>query len=86
MERALSAFASLPPEQRRICIESFVKFKQMSKEEVNQFLKNAARWKAMSPQERETWRSLIKILPPHASVPSVPPSPPGADANADAPP
>lgn len=80
MEKALSAFASLPPEQRRICIESFVKFKQMSKEEVNQFLKNAARWKAMSPQERETWRSLISILPPHASAPGVPPSPPGADA------
>lgn len=74
MERALKIVADLPPEQRRICIESFVKFKQMSKDEVDQFLRNAARWKAMSPRERETWRSLISILPP--------PLPPGPETGA----
>ncbi|MHC1765997.1 MAG: DUF3106 domain-containing protein [Verrucomicrobiia bacterium] len=78
MERALRIFADLPPEQRRICIESFVKFKQMSKDEVDQFLRNAARWKAMSPRERETWRSLISILPPpalHSAGASLQPGP-----------
>jgi hypothetical protein len=35
-----------------------------------QFLKNAERWKEMSPAERETWRKLIRKLP------DVPPPPP----------
>ncbi len=83
IERALKVFEELPPEQRRMCIESFVKLKRMSREEVNQFLKNAARWQAMSPRERETWRSLIKILPP-PSLDAAPPLPPATDVHAGA--
>jgi hypothetical protein len=75
MERTLQAFAKLPLTQRQTCIDSFVKFRRLSKEQRDQFLKNAERWKAMSPAERETWRTLVKILPPGAVSTNMPPLP-----------
>jgi hypothetical protein len=73
MERSLKTFAELLPEQRRICLDSFEKFTRMSKEQRDQFLKSAARWQAMTPRERETWRVLVSILPPQPGL-SVPPA------------
>jgi len=75
MDDTLRQFAKLAPEQRRICIDSFEKLKRMNAAERQQFLKNAERWKAMSPGERETWRSLLHVLPPGATPTSPPPLP-----------
>jgi hypothetical protein len=77
MEKTLSAFEKLTPEQRESCIASFEKLSSMTKEERAQFLRNAERWRAMSPREREAWRTLVTIIPP--SAPISPPLPaPGA--------
>jgi Protein of unknown function (DUF3106) len=83
MEQTLRAFANLTVEQRKICISSFEKFSRMDKDQRDQFLKNAARWKAMSPRERETWRTLMQIVPSGPIAPTSPaPALPGADLNA----
>jgi len=75
MENTLRAFEKLPPEQRRVCINSFRKFANMSRDERVQFLKNAEQWKAISPADRETWRSLVAKLPPLPPPPGEPPIP-----------
>jgi hypothetical protein len=72
IEKTLQTFGSLPPERRAECIRSFAKFTSLSLEERQQFLKNAERWKLMSPGERQAWRELVNRLPP----PSLPPLPP----------
>ena len=76
MEKTLLAFAKLPPEQRRICIASFRKFANMTPDELAQFLKNAERWKEMSPGDRQTWRMLVTKLPPPPPGFGEPPLPP----------
>jgi hypothetical protein len=76
MERTLKAFEKLPAEQRHICIVSFQKFATMPAEEKRQFLRNAARWQAMSPKERSLWRELVTSLPPMPPTdPMLPPMP-----------
>src|SRR4029077_11684831 len=55
MEKTLRSFGQLTPEQRMTCIRSFEKFAGMSVLERNQFLKNAERWKAMKPEQRQAW-------------------------------
>ena len=84
MEKTLEAFKNLPQEQRKTCIESFDKLNHMTKDQRDQFFKAAERWKAMTPRERETWRTLLKILPP--SQPTSPASrlPPGATSSGGA--
>jgi hypothetical protein len=79
MEKALQAFDRLPPAQRTLCINSFRKFATMAPGERIQFLKNAARWDAMTSHERQLWRDLVHILPPAPpGFPSgLPPMPPG---------
>jgi len=74
MQSTLEAFEQLTPEQRRVCINSFDKFTQMSRREQNLFLKNAARWSAMTAQERNTWKALVNDLPPLPEI--IPPMPP----------
>lgn len=63
MQAALDHYEKLPPDQRQMCINSFEKLARMSKEERAQFLRKAERWAAMTPRERETWRSLVTLLP-----------------------
>jgi hypothetical protein len=81
MEASLRAFDQLPAALRRHCLNSFHKFASMSAEERAQFLQNAARWEAMSAEERRTWRELVHALPPSPPLPPalmrVPPLPPG---------
>jgi hypothetical protein len=43
----------------------------MTSDEQNEFLRNAAQWQEMTPQERRLWRDLVQRLPP------MPPMPPG---------
>ncbi len=77
MEQTLQEFAKLPSVQRQVCIDSFRKFANMTPEQQLQFLKNAERWQAMTPSERETWRTLVTKLPPLPpgfGVPTLPPA------------
>jgi len=78
MERALQAFAGLPPRQRDRCIDSFGKFATMGPREEAQFLQNAEKWEAMTGHERQLWRTLVGELPPAPPPPpGMPPMPPG---------
>jgi hypothetical protein len=70
MERTLREFESLPREQRETCVSAFQKFTTMSLPERELFLRNAERWKQMTPEERQSWRNLV------AQVPIWPPMPP----------
>lgn len=63
MKKALDAYGKLTPQQRAQCIHSFEKFATMSVSERQQFLKNAERWNAMTPAEREKWRQLVTVAP-----------------------
>jgi hypothetical protein len=76
MEKSLQAFEQLAPAHREMCIDSFQQFASMSKAERDQFLKNTERWKAMSAQERATWRNLVGLFPQPR-----PPLPPGASSS-----
>jgi hypothetical protein len=64
IEATLEAFAELPPAQRALCIRSFRKFAQLSREERSSFLRTADRWRAMTPEDRDQWRRLVTTLPP----------------------
>jgi hypothetical protein len=82
MEDALRAFDRLGLDQRSLCINSFRKFATMAPEERAEFLKNAARWDAMTASERQLWRDLVHTLPPMPPTPpgflrGLPPMPPG---------
>jgi hypothetical protein len=80
IEKTLKSFEGLPPSQRSQCIRAFNKFANLSAEERLQFLKNAERWKLMSPQERQEWRDLVSHLA------TQPPLPPGAAPSVTIPP
>lgn len=71
MEKTLRTFEKLTPEKRAQCVNAFQKFTSMSLAERQLFLKNAERWRLMSPTERQAWRDLV------AKVPVWPPLPPG---------
>jgi hypothetical protein len=78
MERALEAYAELPPPQRQRCVDSFEKFAAMAPEERTQFLQNAEKWEVMTSRERQLWRTLVGQLPPMPPAPpDMPPMPPG---------
>ena len=63
MEQTLAAYEHLTPQQRAQCINSFEKFAKMSIVERQQFLKNAERWREMTPEERQKWRQLVTVAP-----------------------
>jgi hypothetical protein len=71
MEKTLSAYEKLPGDQRAQCIRSFEKFAGMKLADRQAFLKNAERWKLMSPAERQSWRELVNVAP------FMPPTAPG---------
>ena len=69
MEKTLQAFDKLPPAQRAECVNAFAKFASMSAPEQAEFLKNAERWSAMSPAERQAWRDLVVNVPQWPPLP-----------------
>jgi len=71
LQHTLTNYESLSREQRNQRITSLSKFMNMSPEARQQFLQNAGLWENMPQKERETWRQLVKTLPP------LPPPPPG---------
>jgi hypothetical protein len=70
-EQMLAALARLPKEQRERCMSGLEKFLTLSQAEREQFLQNAARWQAMSTDQRKTMRDSVMKFPP------MPPMPPG---------
>jgi len=76
MQKALAAFEKLPTEQRARCLAAFNRFTLMSEAEKERFLQNAARWQAMTPEERRAWRSFTAGIPVLSQPPPPPPPPP----------
>ena len=74
MQGTLQAFDRMPAPLRAECVNAFAKFASMTASEKAEFLKNAARWSAMSPAERQAWRDLV------VNVPQWPPLPVGFTA------
>lgn len=79
MQKTLQTFDNLPPWQRAECVNAFTKFASMTAPEKTEFLKNAERWSAMSPTERQAWRDLVVNVPQWPPLPNglMIPSPPG---------
>ena len=75
MEKTLKTFEQLPGQKRALCIRNYAKFAGMSTDERAQFLKNADSWSKMSPQERQTWRELVNMVPMWPPLPPVHPAP-----------
>lgn len=82
MERTLRAFERLPRDQREVCVRSFEKFARLGVEERQLFLRNAERWRLMSPDERQAWRNLVALMPGQLPPPPLPPLPPGSPPSA----
>jgi len=89
MEQTLRMFESLSPGQREACFRGFQQFFIMPPDERAKFLKNADRWKNMSPEDREQWRTVVRQLAQMPPLPpgmepvvvDSPPLPPGAVPN-----
>jgi hypothetical protein len=83
LENTLTQYSQLTPEQRADCIRSFQKFANMDLLQRELFLKNAERWKLMSPEERQEWKELVVNLSSQPPMPpglDLPPMPPGYDS------
>ncbi len=70
MGKTLQAFDKMPPAQRAECVNAFAKFASMSAPDKAEFLKNAERWSAMSPAERQAWRDLVVNVPQWPPLPN----------------
>jgi hypothetical protein len=69
MEKSLQAYEKMPASQREECVNAFAKFVSLSAAEKAEFLKNADRWSAMSPAERQAWRDLVVNVPQWPPLP-----------------
>jgi hypothetical protein len=69
MEKTLQSFEKMPPAQRDECVNAFARFASMTAAEQAEFLKNAERWSAMSPAERQAWRDLVTNVPQWPPLP-----------------
>jgi hypothetical protein len=69
MQNTLRSFENMTAAQRVECVNAFAKFASMSPPEKTMFLKNAERWSAMSPAERQAWRDLVVHVPQWAPLP-----------------
>jgi hypothetical protein len=63
MTKTLASYSNLTLKQRAQCLSSFQEFARMSIVERQQFLKNAERWREMTPKERQKWRDLVNAAP-----------------------
>lgn len=64
LEKKIAEFEKLPPSERKKCMDSARNFNKLSPEEQTRFLSTAQRWEKMSEDERNTWRNLVKQMPP----------------------
>jgi hypothetical protein len=79
MEKTLQSFEKMPASQRAECVNAFAKFASMNALDQAEFLKNAERWSALSPAERQAWRDLVVNVPqwPPLPIGMTPPPAPG---------
>jgi hypothetical protein len=63
-QRMLAVFERLPKQDRERCALAFDQFLALPPAEREQFLRNAARWQAMSAEERQALRKLVIKFPP----------------------
>lgn len=78
IEQALRDFERLSPQDRARCLRAFAVLAAMPAERRAEFLKDAARWQALSPEQRETWRRLVRevpLWPPDPLEAMIPPLP-----------
>lgn len=84
--RLRQALEDLPPERRQQSYAGLERLAALSSADRQRFLKNAARWEAMSAEERAAWRRLRATLPPappafpQPGTPALPPAPGDAAA------
>lgn len=74
MEITLKRYAGLPAAERERCLQSFDKLAHLSVEERGEFLRNAARWQVMTPEERTAWRRLVLGTPLPPPLPPMTPT------------
>lgn len=74
MERTLERFRRLPEAERARCVAGLGKLAALPTAEREEFLRNAARWQAMSPEERALWRRLVIATPPPPPLPTASPA------------
>ena len=75
VSRMVRALEELPADKRAKSLEAFRRFSALSPAEREKFLRNAARWQAMSKAEQQAWRRLRTQLPPPPPT-GRPPAPP----------
>ncbi len=78
VEQTLADYEKLSPDERKRCMDSARKFNNLSADEQARFIATAERWEKMSEEERNTWRSLVKQMPPLPPGAGAPPLPPGS--------
>ncbi len=81
LDKAFQLLGRMPKDQRDMFVAAAGKLSSMSDAEQQEFLHNAERWSAMSPDERQVWRQIANRLPPLPPLPPglrQPPLPPGA--------
>ena len=71
MQKTLSSFSKLSPEERRDALEGFRKFASLSENERTAFLSTAKRWRSMSEADRQFWRNIVAAL--QRNLPTPPP-------------
>ena len=71
MDKAVKLLGDLPRDQRGMFLSALGRLSSMSDADQQEFMHNAERWSAMTPEERQVWRQLANRVPP------LPPLPPG---------
>jgi hypothetical protein len=74
LEKTLASIGRLPAEQRDLALRTLNQLAGCNDKQREEFLNNLARWKQLSPEERQLWINLTTILPP-LPPPPLPPLP-----------
>ncbi len=88
IEKTINSYRDLSPATRIQIFRGLEKVSELTPVQLADFLKNAERWTALSPSERQAWRDLVTsaaFLPPLPPGPR-PPRPPPVAPNQATPP
>ncbi len=78
VQQRLADYEKLSPDERKKCMDSARRFNNLSADDQARFMATAERWEKMSEDERNTWRNLVKQMPPlPPGLTPPPPVPPG---------
>ncbi|MCD6050359.1 MAG: hypothetical protein K0Q55_1762 [Verrucomicrobia bacterium] len=78
VEQRIADYEKLSPDERKRCMDSAKRFNNLSADDQARFIATAERWEKMSEDERNTWRNLVKQMPPlPPGLTPPPPLPPG---------